>query len=112
MDTKTKAAAWLSSRLQLYILTRLSSDIIIHIHQIFNCLFIIRDITVSMDRMLDHTARNTKVHRIFRRIVLHHSIDQPAGKCVTAAHTVQNMKCVGFTLIGLISAVPGLLLRL
>ena len=71
---------------------KLSFDIVIHIHKIADGCGIISNIAVSMNRMLDYTAGNSEVNHVHWFVIVHHGINQAAGKCISATDTVQNGK--------------------
>ena len=82
-----------------------SLNIVVHVHQIANCLHIICDIAVTVYSMLDDAASHCKVYHVHRLISLHHGVNQAAGKGVAATHTIQNVKGEQLALEG-VSLVP------
>ena len=66
--------------------------IVVHVHQILDGLYIIGDVGITVDGMLDSGAGNSKVDHIHRLVSAHHGIDQTGGKRVTAADAVENIE--------------------
>ena len=67
-------------------------DIVIHVHQVADGGNIIGDVGIAVDGVLDGGACHRKVDHIHRLVVVQHGVNQAAGKCITAAYTVQNIK--------------------
>ena len=80
----------------------LSLDIIVHIHQITDGLDIVGDVGISADGVFDHAAGHRKIHHVHGLVIVHHGVDQTAGKGVSAAHTIQDVKGEQFTLEGVV----------
>ena len=75
-------------------------DIVIHVHQVADGGNIIGDVGIAVDGVLDGAGRHCKVDHIHRLIVVHHGVDQAAGKSVAAADTVQNVEGIELGLEG------------
>ena len=82
-------------------LSILSLNIVVHIHEILDGLYVIRDVCIAMDGVLDNAACNCEVYDIHRAIVVHHCVDQTTGKCVTASDTIQNGEGIGTAFEGM-----------
>ncbi len=67
-------------------------DIVVHIHQIADALHVVGDVGIAVDGVLDGAGRDREVDHIHRLIVVHHGVDQAAGKGIAAADTIQNIK--------------------
>lgn len=59
---------------------KLTFYIIVHVHQIYDALHVVRDISITMNRMFDHTRSHRKIQHIRRLEVIHIRKDQPSGK--------------------------------
>lgn len=66
----------------------LSLDIIIHIHQVPDGIHVVGDVGVAADGVLDGAAGYGEIDHVHRLIVVHHGVDQAAGKGVAASHPV------------------------
>ena len=67
-------------------------NIVIHVHQVSDALYIIGDIGITVDRMLDGAAGHCKVDHIHRTVVVDHGINQSAGECIAAAYPLQEVE--------------------
>ena len=71
---------------------RLSFDIVAHVHQIFDSLYIVGNIGITVDGVLDGRTCYRKVDHIHGLEIVHHGIDQAAGKGIATANPVQNVE--------------------
>ena len=81
-------------------------DIVVHVHQVADGAHIIGDVGIAVDGVLDGAAGNCKVDHIHGFVVVQHGVDQAAGKGVTAAHAIQNVKGVQLALEGVTLVCP------
>ncbi len=63
----------------------LSLDIIIHIHQIPDGVHVVGDVGVAADGVLDGAAGHGEIDHVHGLIVVHHGVDQAAGKGVSTS---------------------------
>ena len=78
----------------------LSFNVKIHFHHMSDQRNIIGNISVTMDRVLHCTCRNTKVYNIIWCIFVHQSIDDATYKSISTTDTVKDMERQAFALIG------------
>ena len=91
MSTKTPAAYRCSGCICVRC-AELPFNIIIHIRQILDGLYIICDIRITMNRVLDDRGGHGEVDEVHGLVAPDHGVDQTGGKGIAAAHTVEDLE--------------------
>ncbi len=70
----------------------LALDVVVHVHQVADGAYIVGDVGIAVDGVLDGAAGHGKVDHIHGLVVVEHGVDEAAGKSVAAAHAVEDVE--------------------
>ena len=69
-------------------------DVVVHVHQVADGAYIVGDVGIAVDGVLDGAAGHGKVDHIHGLVVVQHGVDEAAGEGITAAHAVEDITSV------------------
>ena len=81
-------------------------DIVVHVHQVADGAYIVGDVGIAVDGVLDGAAGHGKVDHIHGLVVVQHGVDEAAGEGITAAHAVEDIKGEQLALEGVTLVCP------
>ena len=81
-------------------------DVVVHVHQVTDGAYIVGDVGIAVDGVLDGAAGHGKVDHIHGLVVVQHGVDEAVGEGITTAHAVQNVKGVQLALEGVTLVCP------
>ena len=70
----------------------LSPNVVAHIQQIPDHRYVVDDICVSTNGVLERAAGHGEINHIHRFIMVHHRVDQTAGKGIATPYAIQDVK--------------------
>ena len=81
-------------------------DVVVHVHQVTDGAYIVGDVGIAVDGVLDGAACHRKVYHVHGLVVVEHGVDEAAGEGVAAAHAVEDVEGEQLALEGVTLVCP------